>query len=199
MCLAIFKPAKCSITEEALRNGWQGNSDGAGFAFVRNGKVQIMKGFMTVKDFLEAYNTAVKANRKSPFVIHFRIRSRGEKNAENTHPFQIKDGVLIHNGSLDGTGAEFAKGKSDTFLFAEKFADRLPFDVVSASKKELGDAVGYNKVVILYDDGRHIIVNENLGHWKDDVWYSNHSYEHGSRSRFMSAREAATASVLLGG
>lgn len=196
MCLAIFKPAKCSITEETLRAGWLGNSDGAGFAFVRNGKVQIQKGFMSVKEFLEAYDKAMKANRKSPFVIHFRIRSKGDRSADNTHPFQIKNGVLIHNGTLEGTTAEYNKGKSDTLLFSEKFADKLDYDTVSANKRDFEDAIGYNKIVLLYDDQRHIILNEGLGTWHDDVWYSNRSFETGSRSRFMSAREAANQGIM---
>jgi glutamine amidotransferase len=196
MCLAIFKPAKCVISEESLRNGWQGNSDGAGFAFVRNNKVQLSKGFMTVKEFLEGYNAAIKANRKSPFVVHFRIRSQGDKSVGNTHPFPIKGGVLIHNGNLEGTGSEYGKGKSDTALFAEKFADRLDYATVNAHKKEFSDAVGYNKIVLLYDDMKHVILNESYGHWDNDVWYSNRSYQSGSRSNWQSHR--ANVGDLIG-
>lgn len=190
MCLAIFKPGKLIIPEDALRRGWQGNSDGAGFAYVRGGKVVIEKGFMTVKAFLEAYNTAFKANKKSPMLIHFRIRSQGDKSEANTHPFPIKGGALIHNGTLDGTGSKYMEGKSDTALFAEQLGERLDFDTVSAHKKDLGDALGWNKVVLLYDNGNHVIINESMGHWENDVWFSNHSYSAGSRSNWQRRYDA---------
>lgn len=182
MCLAVFKPAKLGISEEYLRNAWQGNSDGAGFAFVRSNKVVIEKGFMGVKDFLAAYDAAYKANKRSPFLIHFRIRTQGDKSQDNTHPFPIKNGALIHNGGLDGTGAAYHVGKSDTCLFAERLADKLSYDAVSARVKELSDAVGYNKLAMLYDNGKHVILNEGAGHWHNDVWFSNHSYSYSRRN-----------------
>lgn len=177
MCLAIFKPAKVSVPADYLREGWIHNPDGAGFAYTHKGKVHTVKGLMTWKAFIEAYDVATKKFKNSPFVIHFRIRSMGDKSAENTHPFPIRDGVLIHNGSVDGTKAVWDKGPSDTAYFAETFSEKLTYDFVKEHKKEWDDAVGYNKMVMLYDDGRHLILNEQHGSWVNDVWYSNMSYK----------------------
>lgn len=176
MCLAIVKPGPAVIPESHLRQGWISNSDGAGFSYIKEGKVCIEKGFMELKDFLAAYQVASTKYKSSPFLIHFRIRSMGNKTADNTHPFVIAGGALIHNGSLDGTGAQYGEGPSDTAMFAARFAADLTFDIVNNNKKEFDSALGYNKMCMLYDDGKYAIINEKDGVWKDDVWYSNHSF-----------------------
>lgn len=174
MCLAIFKPAKVAVPEANLHQGWIRNPDGGGFAYVHKGKVHVVKGLMTWKDFLAAYLAASSKFKDSPFLIHFRIRSLGDKSDSNTHPFMFKYGALIHNGTIDGTGAKHAEGKSDTALFAEKVGDYLDYENTHKHKKEWDEALSaYNKVVILYNDKKHLILNEDQGKWDGDVWYSN--------------------------
>jgi predicted glutamine amidotransferase len=177
MCLAIFKPADAVLPEDSIREGWLGNSDGGGYAFVHKGKVVTRKGFKTLKDFLASYNIDSKKYKKSPFVVHFRIRSMGDRSAENTHPYPIAGGVLIHNGTLDGTGATYDKGESDTAKFCKMFGDKLTNEWVAAHKKELEQAVTYNKFVLLYDNGDTHIINESAGNWYEGVWYSNFSWK----------------------
>ena len=177
MCLAIFKPAKVSIPPGNLDRGWQKNPDGAGFAYVHKGKIHIVKGLMTLKEFRAAYDAASKKFKDSPFLIHFRVRSQGDKNAENTHPFMYKHGAMIHNGNIDGTGAVFGTGKSDTALFMEKFGDNLDYETLKDNKEDFDKALQWNKLVFLYPDKKHIIVNEKSGNWDNDVWYSTHAYK----------------------
>lgn len=179
MCLAILKPAKVVISEETLRNGWIGNSDGAGYAFAHGGKLVTRKGFEKLTDFLEAINKDFKKYKNSPFAIHFRIRSMGEKSPENTHPFSIAGdvGALIHNGTLDGSGANWNQGPSDTSIFSKEFGDLLTYEFVKTNKEAINTAIGNsNKMALLYADGSYHILNETHGHWKDDAWYSNRSY-----------------------
>lgn len=176
MCLAIFKPADSVIPEANLVLGWESNPDGAGFAYVKDGSVVVEKGFMKLKDFMSNYRECSKANRSSPFIIHFRIRSLGSKEKDNTHPFIIDGGALIHNGTISGTGADYNRGYSDTKIFSDTFKSNLTYEFVSNNINSLEEALGYNKIVILYDNGKHKIINEKSGHWKDDVWYSNTSY-----------------------
>ena len=198
MCLAIFKPAKSNITEDILSQGWLGNSDGAGFAYVHKGKVVISKGYMKLQEFLEAYRTASKLHAKSPFIIHFRIKSMGAKNEDNTHPFPIEGGALIHNGTLTGTKAEWDKGPSDTALFAQRYFSHLSYAEVHANKEEFEEAVVYNKIAMLYNSGQYIILNEKNGVWHNDVWYSNHSFK-AWNSRSARTITADEASGMLGG
>lgn len=185
MCLAILKPAGVIVPDEHLRNGWIGNPDGAGYGYVKDGKTVAVKGFGKLSKFMEAYKKDAEANPTSPFIIHFRIRSMGDSSAGNTHPFPIEGGLLIHNGTLSGTGAVYGAGPSDTALFADMFKSNLTFDFVQEHKDELNRICASNKLVMLYDNGTYQIVNDTLGVWVDGVWYSNNSYR-GYSSRVMS-------------
>lgn len=177
MCLAILKPAGRDIPEEALREGWISNPDGGGYGFVdKEGKPTVRKGFFKLREFMEAYKVDVQENADSPFLVHFRIATMGTKGPENTHPFVIDNGLMIHNGTLSGTGAVYGTGKSDTAMFADRFSKDMTFDFVYANKEELNKNLDYNKLVFLYSDKRWVILNEGLGVWDNDVWYSNRTY-----------------------
>jgi len=179
MCIAIFKPANKVIPEEYLRSSWTANPDGAGFCYVKDGKIVVDKDHMTVKDFLSAYDKAYKRNKNSPFLIHFRIRSMGDKGKGHTHPYLFDHGALIHNGTIHGSGAVYGSGPSDTELFALKLGKWMVYEYVEKYKKEIEDALDWNKVVLLYPDKRHIILNESKGTWDDGVWYSTSAYKSG--------------------
>lgn len=177
MCLIILKPAKAVLPEKHVREGWISNPDGGGYAFAHRNKVVTRKGITTLKEFQEAFNADSKQYKKSPFVLHFRIRTHGDKTAQNTHPFEIADGVLAHNGSLDGTGAIYGTGPSDTNLFCKAVGDKLTLEWVKANLARLSSTVSYNKFVMLYKGGQYQIVNEKDGVWLNDVWYSNHTFK----------------------
>lgn len=177
MCIAVLKPPKIEIDEKTLNLCWIHNSDGAGFAYVRNKRVEISKGHMTLQAFKEAYLATFARNKNSPFLIHFRIRTDGARNEENTHPFELAcGGALIHNGVISGTGAK-DQGASDTALFVQKYGKVLTFDNISAHKKAIESAVGWNKLVTLYPDKSYQIINEVAGYWHDGAWYSNKTFE----------------------
>ncbi len=177
MCLAIAKPAGVVIPEHTLHAGWVANSDGGGYAFVREGVVEIRKGFGKWKDFIESYNASFEDNKDSPFAIHFRIRSTGSKELTNTHPFRFKHGCMIHNGTISGTQADNFEGSTDTQKFIERFGNHFSYDFVAKHKKDLDSAVGYNKLVFLYPDKRYVIINESNGVTHNGAWYSNHSFK----------------------
>ncbi|UFK09564.1 hypothetical protein [Xanthomonas phage DES1] len=188
MCIALVKPAGVEISDETLRTCWDSNSHGAGFAYIKKGKVQIVKGLMKFADFLAAYKKLAATYKASPFLIHFRIRSAGDHNEDNTHPFQLNAGALIHNGTIHGTGASYQKGPSDTAIFVEKFKDHLNYETVVKVKDKLGKAIDYNKLAMLFDNGNYVIINEEKGMWDGGTWFSNGGF----RSRFPSPRGQST-------
>lgn len=177
MCLAIVKPLGIQVPRASLVTGWQHNPDGAGYAFTKDGKVVIRNGFMKLKDFINAYEVDEAVNQESNFLIHFRITSQGSSGPENTHPFPIANGALIHNGTLTGTGSAYGAGPSDTKKFADMFGKDLTFTFVEDHKSQLGIAVRGSKLAMLYDDNRYQIVNEADGNWNEGVWYSNYSWK----------------------
>lgn len=187
MCLAILCPSKTIIAEDKLFRGFTSNPDGAGFAYVDNGEVVISKGYMNFPPFYKAYKSAREKYPDSPFLIHFRIRTQGARDESNTHPFPIRDGAVIHNGSISGTVATAQIGPSDTACFATKFKESLTFDVLNKHKAEFETALGsYNKLVFLFKDGKHVILNEKAGGWMNEeggeAWFSNTYFNHTRKS-----------------
>lgn len=127
MCVIVVKEAGVPVPKnEVLRDCFQHNGDGAGFAFARGGQVYIRKGFMTWRSFRKGLRRERLTDQDS-VMYHFRIATAGLKSPENTHPFPVTssekllssrwiktDCAVAHNGILyrEGEGE-----KSDTFIF----------------------------------------------------------------------------------
>lgn len=179
MCVAIVAPMGHRVQNLKLYAGWTRNKDGAGFAYVDNGKVVISKGYMTYNAFEKAYSAAyAQFGETSAFLVHMRIRSAGDLNAANTHPFPVAGGALIHNGTLfQPTGDKIGPSNdrwSDTRGFASELHDKLTLENARLAKESLEKLIGnYNKIAMLYDSGDYVILNETGGEWVEDIWYSN--------------------------
>lgn len=173
MCIAIVAQKNAVVSDEELAEGWLRNSHGAGFAFVKKGKVVIKKGFMEFAPFLKAYKSAAKKySGSSSFLIHMRIRTSGTTDESNTHPFPIKDGAMIHNGILFSPYSD-PQNRSDTRIVAESLFEKLTQDYVTLARDKLEDILGNNKFAMLYNNGEYVILNEDDGHWENGIWFSN--------------------------
>ena len=176
MCIAICAPAGKVVEAPTLVTCHNSNPDGAGFAYIKDGKVELSKGFFKIGEFIPAYHKiAEKYGQDNPMLLHFRIATEGKVNAANCHPFRVKGGALVHNGMLWGTKAGLDAEFSDTRSFAQRLYNELRYDVVKASIKELTDAISWNKLAMLYDNGEYI----RIGKWHEDsgIWYSNEGYQ----------------------
>lgn len=99
MCIIAIKPEGISIPIERLKSCWDNNSDGAGFMYSENGKLNIVKGLMTFDSFIKSYDDISSLNKQ--VVIHFRYGTHGKICPDLTHPFLInKSLALVHNGVL---------------------------------------------------------------------------------------------------
>lgn len=176
MCLAIFKPENKQIKKRYLEAGFNGNSDGAGFAYIKDKRIVIEKGFFNFAEFWVAYE---KIDKRSPMLIHFRWATHGKKDAQNCHPFELLAGrgAMIHNGILP---YESTATKSDTACFVDGVLDPLltanPYDdkhIKYLIENAIGDS---NKIACLFSDGNHVIYNEKKGEWHKGSWFSNSGY-----------------------
>lgn len=191
MCLAIVKKAGATVDESYLKNGFDRNGDGAGFAFIKDGKIEVVKGLMKWEEFMDSYTAAAAAHPDSPFLIHFRVGTSGVKGPANTHPFVGKECAVIHNGVMFHTG--YTAEKSDTRTLIEAAADRLTKARLVANKDALERHVGVaNKLCFLFPDGDTLILNEKQGEWHDNVWYSNLSFCGYDRNKIVK-KETANA------
>lgn len=182
MCIAIMTKPGAVVPPDRLWAGWLNNKDGGGFAYIdpKTKKVVVKSGFMSYNDFQKAYaEAAAEYGREHAMLVHMRIRTSGNISRKNCHPFKIKGGALIHNGSMFNPTGDLAGPKddqwSDTRVFAHYFHNQLGnLDHVKRAEKDLLWAIGsHNKLCFLMDGGEYFILNEKLGNWLDDVWYSN--------------------------
>lgn len=198
MCIAIYKPKNVELpTEQILKNCFEANDDGAGFAFACNNRVYIKKGFMTFQSFMDAWNAN---NEKYHFkdlgmLIHFRIHTHGANDATMTHPFPItsdegalskpetmSDYAVVHNGIITLTSTEAARTSSlsDTAVFIRDYLNLIARNKnwfhVSSNIELIEHLIGFgSKMAILNRTGEIIATR---GFTEDNgIFYSNSSYK----------------------
>jgi len=160
------------------------NSDGFGFAVLtESGQIISSKG-MKSAPVIEGLEAAIKshASRVVAWVFHARITTHGTTNAANCHPFTVggdESTYIAHNGILP---TDLPKGYtgSDSAYFAETL---LPLwgGVAALNYSEtwemLEEWCGTSKIALLSANPAAplplVILNEALGTWEGDVWYSN--------------------------
>lgn len=180
MCIITLKPEKVKFTKGQLKIMWDSNPDGAGFMYAEGGKVQIVKGLMTL-DAL--WNAIQDAGPLRKMVIHFRVKTHGAISQELTHPFWITEGQLgmVHNGVIRPLVNETSETESDTAVFARKFAAAYSNPLLAIKhdfhRDMLEAYIGYSKMVFMDGAGETFILNEQLGEWSENVWYSNDKYK----------------------
>lgn len=199
MCIAIVKPAGQWAPKADLRKSFDSNPHGAGYAFFKDGAVVIKKGFFKFEEFFDSYIKDVSASM--PALLHFRIATLGSKNEANCHPYYVPGedvvegdvstatsyGVLMHNGpclNRKHCGGDKEGDRSDSRQFAEDYIGKLM--QMGMTKEMLCSApmrnmieefIGYEKVVLMFNDGSVQIYNEGQGHWEHGCWWSNHSHK----------------------
>ena len=114
MCLLVAKPADAEISIVHLRQGFDSNRDGCGFAYAKDGKIELVKGMFNWQKFYDEYEKV----KQYPMLIHFRLSTAGKKNQTNCHPFSLLEGkyAMAHNGVINIILSD--KRFSDTYHFA---------------------------------------------------------------------------------
>jgi predicted glutamine amidotransferase len=176
MCIAILN-TEGTLSKKTLKTCFENNPDGAGFAFSTGSDLVIFKELKKFDLFYSEYRKARQENKGANFLIHFRIRTHGSVSLNNCHPFKVnRDTCFIHNGMIDIS----TKGDlSDTYVFNEMILKKLPSDFTTNESilTLLETFIGYSKVVLLNTNNSYVILNESLGHWQGNNWFSNYSYQ----------------------
>ena len=175
MCIAVYKKEGMRLTDDTLQNCWNNNPHGAGFMYAENDKLTIVKGLMTYADFLEAY----RPHEDKQMVLHFRIRTHGETNPENTHPFSInEDLALVHNGIMSNVVCDINPAMSDTWHFVERYMKAMsPLWQTEQFKDLVESFIGHSKLIMMNNKGEVEIYKSELGNWSAGCWFSNTSWK----------------------
>lgn len=180
MCIIILNKKDSVLSDDVLKNSFENNPDGAGFAYVdKNNALKVVKGIFELKQFLETYKQ-IKAESSGDVVIHCRISTGGKIDKNNCHPHVIHDDlVLFHNGILNNVTP--TKTESDTKIFIKKFLDCFDTNNLLFNKELLNlieYSIGGGNKFVLFSNKGMVILNEKAGH-RDEAgnWYSNDSYK----------------------
>jgi predicted glutamine amidotransferase len=178
MCIIVAKNANVALPyKKYLKNCYDNNNDGAGFAFFDTGgdeKLHVRKGYFSFNKLW----ADVRELGDKPLLVHFRIATHGSVSADNCHPFLLENGVaMAHNGILS-TVKELKEDMTDSESFGRSILEHFsPKELASEKVKTLVEmAVGSSKIVMLTNTGKFIGFNDKLGYRCDDVWYSNQTY-----------------------
>ena len=177
MCVIAYQPAGVEMSGNKFRNCWSRNKDGGGLSYVDDGELVIKKGYFEMTEMLDDYRTLRKAHEASPFIIHMRIATMGAVDGDNTHPFWVRDDlVMAHNGTIRGFGN---KEMSDSYDFATTVLRTLQpgWEDDETIRFLVERAINYDKMVLMRADTSAYILNEDAGDWVDGLWYSNASYK----------------------
>ena len=184
MCIAILKTKEGILTDDMLKESFKSNGNGAGIAYCKDGHLYIKKGIFSAEQLIELVREAEK-ECDGNILIHCRIGTSGLKDANNTHPFVVINTpteavCLAHNGILDIDVPKDSK-INDTQIFIQEYLSTLNRDMLMNHEgigKMIGELIGSsNKFVLMDNYNNYRIINEDSGHWKDGVWFSNYSYQ----------------------
>lgn len=177
-----YRPSGKSIPTRYIRNSYSNNHDGFGIMWAQDGRVHSTQGMFNSLEI----NDLLEKNNDKDYAIHFRYSTGGSVSSINTHPFKVldfrEDGMdlwMMHNGVLTDV-KNIPEGRSDTYQFVEGFLKpilskgrgELVFDPNFKTLVERSIRT-WNKLLFMAGDGRVSIFNQNRGHEKDGVWYSN--------------------------
>lgn len=199
MCIIAVKPEKVAFSRNQLQVMWENNPHGAGFMYAENGVVKIEKGFLTLDSLCRGID---KIGSLRKMVLHFRIRTHGSVGAEMTHPFWVvKDELaLVHNGVITAVANKATEKMSDTAIFAEMISAHYsnPVDMVKSwfHRDLLAAYIGTSKIVFMDSTGETNILNEKLGTWDKNIWYSNTRFRHEARTYLVPGAGGKVTSEL---
>lgn len=143
MCIIVAKEKNVGLpTYNQLLNCFEYNNDGAGFMYVKNGKVIIDKGYMTWNKFYKRYKKLCRKFNNfenQSLIMHFRIGTSSGNTPQNTHPYPISNKVedlhklyvktdlgMVHNGIIhDYTPTDKFTNTNDTQEFILKYVSTL--------------------------------------------------------------------------
>jgi len=190
MCLLMVCLPGMHPERELLENACVNNPDGYSFA-VHHGDHITTGRSMKYDRLLDRFYAELDKSDTTFGTFHARISTHGATTLDNNHSFRVagrSDIVLSHNGMLPIPTK--GDGRSDTRIFAEDVLPALGIASLDDNYawSALEEWAGGSKIAILSTApelrDQLYIVNEDLGHWKENIWWSNSSYEYRWGSKF---------------
>lgn len=189
MCIICVKPSNADFpSKNVMKMCFENNPDGAGFAFPKDGEVQIYKGFMSFKKFWRAFRR-FELDKSVPVVFHFRIATSAGINRPCTHPFPVTqdykslqaltcttDMAIAHNGVLSNVTP--TKTLSDTMVFIRDYLSQVKDEILQSEQTRVAieKFTAGSKFAVLNGDGELLMMGSG---WIQErgLYFSNETFE----------------------
>lgn len=166
MCYIQVKESGRQADFKSLDKAQKHNKDGYGCAWYEDGFVKTYKTF----DY-NAFKGVIAALKHYSVVIHLRHLTKGSKDYNNIHPFDIPSGVMFHNGTMGGLGNATISDSQELANIISECEYKVIDDIMPFIKHKVNDKI--NRLVFFEDTGEITIVNKHLGIQDDGIWHSN--------------------------
>lgn len=178
MCRILFNPKNKPFDRDELKFSYQANPDGTGlYYYDKDLNKAFVHKWLLGTDFDIIWKTVSELSLNKAIcnvAIHFRFATSAGKTKAQIHPIKVNNTLyLLHNGicsrfDLDPTVM------SDTQTMAFWFKC-LNFNLKQLKAKKhhtyLNNVFSGNKL-LLVDKDDYLIINSDLGEWKDGIWRS---------------------------
>jgi hypothetical protein len=184
MCLLITQNQNSpALSRVWLADFYDYNSDGVGVMYSKDGALIVEKILpVSAEDFINFYSNHI-AGKNCAF--HLRMRTHGDTDLTNCHPYEVlnqqEHGTslwLMHNGILS-TGNSADTSKSDTWHYIKDYlrpmlANNPDYAFTPEFSAIIGSHIGAsNKFVLMDEQGRQAVVNQDAGVYWSGLWLSN--------------------------
>lgn len=182
MCLLMSIPKTSIFTDDFLKGCYRLNSDGLGVMFADENGLNILRILPNSEDdVIQFWRKNVEGR---DCAVHFRMRTHGDINLDNCHPYQVlsaADGYplwMAHNGVLHTGNAANTK-YSDTHHYIQDYLRPLlvrnPAMFMEPAFQELvASHIGTgNKFILMDAAGNQVILNRSSGVTYNGAWLSN--------------------------
>lgn len=161
-------------TPRLLEDVYDSNADGLGVMYPSSDGLIVTKVLpKSLYEVQQFFDSLPSDDRQ--VACHWRMRTHGDVDMDNCHPYQVSEGIyLAHNGVLH-TGNDADRSKSDTWHFIRDYLAHMTPDMLHDAKfgEILGGFIGSNRFAIMSADGRLSVVNKGQGVEAKGVWFSN--------------------------
>lgn len=184
MCLLVTQQSNSpALSDEWLADFYSANADGVGVMYAVDGELIVEKILpVDEKDFINFYRNHIQGK---DCAFHLRMKTHGNIDMENCHPYEVlnhsEHGIslwLMHNGVLH-TDNKADPTKSDTWHYIRDYlrpmlADNPEFAFHPAFADIVGGHIGSsNKFVLMDNNGRQVVINQEAGVYWGGLWLSN--------------------------
>jgi hypothetical protein len=189
MCIILVKPSGVEVpSNKTLDACWQGNNDGAGLVYHKEGmdKVHIVKGFMKLKQVKMAMSEFTPADT---VILHFRFATHGLVDAGNCHPFPLSsklddlrriDGMyetaIAHNGVFGNMPCHDSLSDTQKFIGGIMANDLIRDSLDNPAIQELlSGYCGQSSKLAILRPGKLLLIGKFIE--DSGIFYSNHGYK----------------------